>query len=143
MIPGNNFSEIAALREIEDEIMDIIARSRQMLSRAADIEELRKSFQEINERQANYEHDLEDLLLIHDRRHEEFQTLFRRCRSLISQLESAEDAIQQETFRMLSRDRTDTEFMNTAGVKANQMLSGWLGHNLGALKTAFSRRKAG
>lgn len=141
-VPGNNFHEIAALMEIEGNIMDIIARSREILSRASDIEELRRSFQEINDKQAKYEHGLEDLLLLHDRRHEEFQTLFRRCKGLLAELETAEDAIQQETFRMLSRGLVDAEAIRALGVEANNRLSGWLGRNLGALKAAFARRRA-
>lgn len=143
MTRDNNYHEISALREIEDDIMDIIARSREVLSRTASIEELRRSFRTINEKQAVYKHNLEDLLLLHDRRHKEFQLLFRRCQSLLAELETAEDSIQNETFRLLASDRTDAEAIRALGVAANEKISGWVSRNLGALKAAFSRRKAG
>jgi PAS domain-containing protein len=141
MIQGNNFTEISALRDIEGNIMDIIARARDILGRTASMEELRSSFREINEKQAAYEHKLEAILMLHNRRHEEFQALFRRCKGLIAELESAEDKIQHETFRMLSRCRKDAEAVRVLGVESNKMLSGWMGRNLQALKGLFSRRK--
>lgn len=139
---ANNYHEIAALREVEEQIMDVIARAREILARRATVEELRAAYLDINERQADYRGKLEDVFLLHDRRHKEFQALFQRCRRLLDELEQAEDSIQNECFKLLFCDLRDAEAARHLAVGANRKLSGWIGRNLRALKTAFSRREA-
>lgn len=139
---ANNYHEIAALREVEEQIMDVVARAREILARKATVEELRAAYLDINERQAAYQGKLEDIFLLHDRRHKEFQALFARCRHLLEELEQAEDSIQNECFKLLFYDMRDAEAVRRSAAWANRNLSSWIGRNLQALKTAFSRRQA-
>ncbi|MDI6822541.1 MAG: hypothetical protein QMD66_06780 [Actinomycetota bacterium] len=139
---ANNYHEIAALREVEEQIMDVVAKAREILARQATVEELRAAYLDINKRQAAYQGKLEDIFLLHDQRHKEFQALFQRCRHLLEELEQAEDSIQNECFKLLFYDLKDAEAARLSAVGANRKLSGWIGRNLQALKSAFSRREA-
>ena len=139
MIPGNNFSEIQALYRIEESIMDVVARARDILGREAVAEELRRAAEEVNARQAVFEAKLTNILRLHDKRHQEFQALFGRCRGLLADLEEVEDRIQAQAFSLLSRDEEDADAIVSYAVGANRNLDGWLHRNLQGLKQLFSR----
>ena len=141
MIPGNNFSEIQVLRKVEESIMDVISRARDILGREAVADELRRAAEEVNAKQAVYEDKLSDLLRLHERRHQEFQALFGRCRGLLADLEEVEDRIQAQAFNLLSRDAEDADAIVACAVGANRSLDGWLHRHLQGLKQLFSREE--
>lgn len=141
MIYANNHTEIQVLNRIEESLMDIVGRAQEILNRRADVSELRAAWLEINQGQKVWEAKLDEILRLHNKRHEEFQACFTRCRGLISDLEAAEDLVQHESFRLLDRCEDDVEFIRALGVATNETHTSWVRRNLQGLKGLFSREK--
>jgi len=127
----NNYSEINALRRIQEDLMEAIASINRVLERSLPVEEARLLAQAINEKQEVYRARLHD-----------YGRAILRCEELLAQLEEREDLLQADLLRSLEADLEDCDRAKAEAVRANRALTGWLARNLAGLKDLFSREAA-
>ncbi len=130
MIPGNNFSEIKELREVQNQIMDAIALADDIMRRHASLDEMKTVCRSINDKQAAIKERLQA-----------YRRAIYTCDQKLEILEEKEDALQLECFSLLSRDLEDADAAKAHLVAGNRRLSSWISRNLSGLKAMFSRER--
>lgn len=129
MIPGNNFSEIHCLTEVEDLIMEAIAQAEEINRRNYTVDEAILLLHTICEKRHNIESRLH-----------EHRKVVDRCLEMVKALEEREDKLLLEALQNCDKDFEDADAIKQILKAANQKHNGWRLKHLDKLKEIFSRR---